>query len=405
MDKDLFRSSHFVPVLEPQWLSKDTNHQFTTGTKIQPLTDKEDCDISNSNSGYYGRENDSRTNKSPRILGRSKSQPLLENEGYKRSDVFLMLKERSTFDRNFPNLNKKSKPNIVGSPKDKETVWKQPVSESVVGRIITSVNKPNVTIKSVSNLNNGNSISDEEMKPSVHNIFSPTSSVVSNLLSLPPKFVSSKSKVELVIPNVTKKKDKKPNNFDVSILRKATSEPSLPIRGEYTERYAKLMALKKAREEKAKKEAEEKIKTSSQLDDNYSSQDTFQKEEYKGKQDQQEDPTSNLLSLSLNPSQNIEISIPVGTNLKKNENLDVNNTTEKNLLFSREEEEKFLRNLGWVPEEEESIPELTIEEIVQVKNLIKDINSETKDKIKVSFDLSIKKWQYDKYQRSVQTVL
>jgi hypothetical protein len=73
----------------------------------------------------------------------------------------------------------------------------------------------------------------------------------------------------------------------------------------------------------------------------------------------------------------------------------------KSSSFTIEDEEKFLRNLGWVPEEEESIPELTHEEIVQVKGHMSGL---TQDK-KVSLDSSVKRWQHDKFARTVQTAL
>jgi hypothetical protein len=48
----------------------------------------------------------------------------------------------------------------------------------------------------------------------------------------------------------------------MNLLRKASSEPALPIREDYAEKYAKMMALKKSREEKERaiKLAEEKAK-------------------------------------------------------------------------------------------------------------------------------------------------
>jgi len=39
-------------------------------------------------------------------------------------------------------------------------------------------------------------------------------------------------------------------------------------------------------------------------------------------------------------------------------------------LASVEDEERFLRNLGWVPEEEDHVPELTEEEILETKKFL-----------------------------------
>lgn len=44
----------------------------------------------------------------------------------------------------------------------------------------------------------------------------------------------------------------------MSTMRKATSEPTLPIREDYADKYAKLLAMKKAREEKAKQNTDTK---------------------------------------------------------------------------------------------------------------------------------------------------
>lgn len=61
-------------------------------------------------------------------------------------------------------------------------------------------------------------------------------------------------------------------------------------------------------------------------------------------------------------------------------------TRKKSSSFSIEDEERFLRNMGWTPEEE--IPELTSEEICAVKN-------------KVEKNKKVIKWP----QRAAQTVL
>jgi hypothetical protein len=72
-------------------------------------------------------------------------------------------------------------------------------------------------------------------------------------------------------------------------------------------------------------------------------------------------------------------------------------TRKKSSSFSIEDEERFLRDLGWTPEEEESIPELTSEEIVAVKNLL--VGEKSAKKVV----MDTRKWPHNR--RAVQTVL
>jgi len=55
-----------------------------------------------------------------------------------------MLKERSSFDKNFPTLGSKKR-STSNSSKDKETVWKQPVIDSVTPKTTITVTPPNTT--------------------------------------------------------------------------------------------------------------------------------------------------------------------------------------------------------------------------------------------------------------------
>jgi len=71
------------------------------------------------------------------------------------------------------------------------------------------------------------------------------------------------------------------------------------------------------------------------------------------------------------------------------------------LVINVEEEEHFLRDLGWVPEEEAHVPVLSEEEIREVQAILQKIAS--KDKNKLSLDSSIKRWQHEKYSVPIFT--
>jgi len=185
------------------------------------------------------------------------------------------------------------------------------------------------------------------------------------------------------------------------VMRKATSEPTLPIREDYAEKYTKLLAMKKAREEKARQAAEEKNKQPSDRDDFFQGLIRKEEEEKRKQEPRTEPETPEGLLPTQTSAESGDLN---GTQLDQGQT----QGRKKSSSFSLEDEEKFLRNLGWVPEEEEKIPELTQDEIVQVKNHLNTTGSferaVPKDKHKVSLDLSVKKWQHEKF-RTMQTVL
>jgi len=204
----------------------------------------------------------------------------------------------------------------------------------------------------------------------------------------------------------------------MSTMRKATSEPALPIREDYADKYAKLLAMKKAREEKAKQNSE--IQKS---DRNDFFQELIKKEEEeKKKQDptqliehsvmesngstanQVENGQNQIVQNSTTDSQPNQSQQLIGdkTIINTQQNSNIQSAREsRSSSFSKEDEEQFLRKLGWRPEEEEKIPLLTQEEIIQVRHFEKGA---LKEKHKISLDLSIKKWQHEKF-RTLQTVL
>jgi len=202
----------------------------------------------------------------------------------------------------------------------------------------------------------------------------------------------------------------------MSTMRKATSEPALPIREDYADKYAKLLAMKKAREEKAKQNSE--IQKS---DRNDFFQELIKKEEEeKKKQDptqliehsvmesngstanQVENGQNQIVQNSTTDSQPNQYQQKIIGDKTTQQNSNITSVREtRSSSFSKEDEEQFLRKLGWRPEEEEKIPLLTQEEIVQVRHFEKGL---LKEKNKISLDLSIKKWQHEKF-RALQTVL
>jgi len=128
------------------------------------------------------------------------------------------------------------------------------------------------------------------------------------------------------------------------MLRKATSEPSLPLSPAYQEKYMKLVA--------AQKEKEKDITANTTTNFNSSSNtiaisNTSSNANHQG---QGQGNTHTAITLTTTAA---------GTSSS-------NTTT----AFSEEEEEKFLRDLGWTPEDILPVPEITDEEILEVKNRI-----------------------------------
>jgi len=248
-------------------------------------------------------------------------------------------------------------------------------------------------------------------KPILHsNVTINTNSVSSNLneedssnslhqkgkqnLFIPPKLTNTNTKPpQPKIDTVPAPKKginilKKSRPFDMSTMRKATSEPALPIREDYADKYAKLLAMKKAREEKAKQNSE--IQKS---DRNDFFQELIKKEEEeKKKQDptqliehsvmesngstanQVENGQNQIVQNSTTDSQPNQSQQLIGdkTIINTQQNSNIQSAREsRSSSFSKEDEEQFLRKLGWRPEEEEKIPLLTQEEIIQVRHFEK----------------------------------
>jgi hypothetical protein len=243
------------------------------------------------------------------------------------------------------------------------------------------------------------------------------------------------------------------------LLRKASSEPLLPLHPAYADNYAKLMAEKqrkekmlyddkhsrghvvlhrndffKGRDSKSKNKAEGNGKTSEASDSDSSSsssppsssiaadRDKLQttssavSETEKGLQE----PATDLSSEDHHHNSNSGTSLLNGFSNHHNQPTSQSSVAETNLptnlrevdeaednrtrldspkLLSLEDEERFLRDLGWVPEEEAHVPELTEEEKLEVKKMLQQKAAE-KNKTQQSLDNAIRRWQQEKFREN-----
>lgn len=440
----------------PEWLS------FKSGPSIS-----EDDQSNQYNGAIKGgqRTHYSPTKKVPLRFTRSKSTPLLpvdETQGgegqiskeKKTEDVagvggFAMLKERNLFDRNFPTLNTQkprlnvssvnlntnfSSPPPSTNPSPPTSVIKSEATPSSAWKIPQSKANPltNSPPNGVSISPNGREGVETEMQLA--------SLIVPNVQ--PPK-VLTKNRVELLTKKGPPKK-----KFDASLLRKATSEPNLPIPPAYQENYAKLMAAArkgapdpKHPPPKVIPEREKKLGTVVLNRNDFfkgrlkkESTSTSPQDESTITQhrrvasDEWVHPTSN--PLLVNPGEDdesphtpipttiitttTEERTPSGSSSNANIEPRINGFTMQDQdskhvnsnpirsrsvspkLLSLEDEEKFLRNLGWAPEEEVHVPELSEEEIVEWEAKKLFWMSQMTQRKRLSLDVCIRKWQNDR---------
>ena len=96
-----------------------------------------------------------------------------------------------------------------------------------------------------------------------------------------------------------------------------------------------------------------------------------------------------------------DINVITGEGKDNKESFDMDSTSNSSSrstspkLLSPEDEEKFLRDLGWVPEEEDHVPELTEEEIFEESNKLRQWRNQMNNQKRLSLEVSIKKWQDD----------
>jgi len=256
--------------LEPEWRKEeDVNGRYSSAISKNPRT-------------YY-----SPLKKVPLRFGRSKSTPQLmnvepgaegsQNKEKKIGDVFTMLKEANSFDRNFPTLNPPAKrgsgvngsvPNVnqyqnlstLSNNKVETTSLPSGTSSVINITPVSSATTPLSAWQSSSRspnkivpLNGNGQLNGNPTAQSGRDGSETDLQLASCIVPTvqPPK-VLAKNRVELLGPN--KKK------FDM--LRKATSDPNLPIPAAYQAKYATLIATKQGVTDKEKikdKPAEKKI--------------------------------------------------------------------------------------------------------------------------------------------------
>lgn len=441
----------------PQWLSGSFSKETHFG----------EDDIQRHSNGYHKpKPNSSIVKKIPLRYTRSKSTPLLPSpedgqqvdeesldfeknspeESNKGNDVFTMLKERNLFDRNFPSLSKSNGTTLA--PNGSTLVPNGSTLPSNVTNLPSNGNnkvpETNNAWKSSQNKPiplNGTVQSGNNSPPSEHMVdeIQLASCVVPTVH--PPK-VLTRNRVELLTKKGPVLNPKK--KFDISPLRKATSEPSLPIPSTFQENFAKLMNTKKATIEKEKqlKPGAEKPKSGTVVlnrndffkglvrKDSTGAEDGTKQHRRVGSEDNshirrqsfpsiEESGVADTLASNLNSDDknNVEVNTPASLesiptpsvvnvaetlsqlSLHTNGNLAIRSSSPK-LDVSVEDEERFLRDLGWLPEEEAHVPELTEEEIqesaLQLKRWMADFASSHKKRITLDV-LSIKKWQSDQF--------
>jgi len=438
----------------PEWLSFSKEHSSLSAH----FASEDDLSGRYNNTSKVGlKTHYSSVKKVPLRFTRSKSTPLLPNveEGAeheqtkdkKPEDVFTMLKERNSFDRNFPTLNT-SKPRNIPCPPNNVTTAHSPQNGSSLGSKMDNLSpggsQPSAWKSSQSKSipinghtsQNGNATSPVRESTIETAEMQLATCIVPNVQ--PPK-VLTKNRVELL----TKKGPNK-RKFDTSILRKATSEPNLPIPAAYQENYAKLMAAKKANLElhkekfntntnssnSNKEKAPDKLKTGTVVlnrseflkglskkevsigsqEDNVAmkSQSILHRRVCSDQSEMLSSDSSTLVLVAPGEDCRPELREALNSiNSSKKEGTEelINGDGAHHIAIDRsispklnlEDEEKFLRNLGWLPEEEDHVPELTEEEILEESNKLKNwMNQMTNQKKRFSLGVScIKKWQND----------
>eukprot|EP01114_Cavostelium_apophysatum_P014223 TRINITY_DN3636_c0_g1_i1.p1 TRINITY_DN3636_c0_g1~~TRINITY_DN3636_c0_g1_i1.p1 ORF type:complete len:431 (+),score=101.25 TRINITY_DN3636_c0_g1_i1:376-1668(+) len=408
------------PTFGPQWLKEQT----PTFTNPQ--------DVSSDENG-----------RSPRLMPRytrSKSTPMLfEGQiGETRSDVFAMLKERNSFDKNFPTLNSKLTPPKPTTPPvaiPTSNAWKQSLEQS----------KPKEDAKEGkdeerkrSNSSNESDLHFEHLRDLIPNMQS--SKVLRGRGDLLPTKKGSMALNKSIPPKFSSAM-KSPPTF-----RKASSEPTLPLSPAFQEKYTKLLASRgghptspgsrdgnssqgssqgstppqgnsppatfilNGREDKARpastvsrndffsgllKEEQKKKKLESEQNENTQT---------KNENTQAKTTNNNVVAVSADSKPNVQATIAASTLAKSVANQNASTKVDPAAagfsptrversppptkhaeaapqsplsLASIEDEEKFLRGLGWVPEEESHVPELTAEEIAEVQRQNRAANRAT----------------------------
>eukprot|EP01117_Protostelium_nocturnum_P002415 TRINITY_DN130_c0_g4_i1.p1 TRINITY_DN130_c0_g4~~TRINITY_DN130_c0_g4_i1.p1 ORF type:complete len:390 (-),score=157.21 TRINITY_DN130_c0_g4_i1:180-1349(-) len=370
--------------LGPEWMSKEKNaddeNRFAPPTLISSLSSIRNKQIQRENDQNNARKRAPNLEK----LGKSKSSPVLiekKEDSIESKDIFTLVKEKNTFDRNFPTLGaRKSKIGAQISPKgtlrspspstphnnpmSKENSWKQ-ISERA-----SQTQKSPASTPPASASNSGDNLSSiAKLSPCVESKFvhlSPPSSA-----SNKKENASEQTKKSETVQKMTAKR------FSLNSFRKASSEPNLPItpmgRENYEMSYQSsnlhyvgevrnnlnrkdfFMSLMKKEKKEASLDNEVEDGEKGDWFGNYSSSDSLAKQDSEGEMARgspEMDRAEQFIAESWESHSDIEAD---QQSLKS--------------FDDQEEVEKFLRNMGWVPEEEDHVPELTEEEINEASSI------------------------------------
>lgn len=357
------------PSLQPQWLSK-TNGSSLLGVLEKHAKGKIDSKNNNSLDGHQFPFGSSK--KVPPMisfLGKSKSSShLLDVETKKetKSSVERILTEKESFEKEFPSLskgeNKKS-----SSIQSRPNRWSQ--TENIAGKLVNH-------LESKDNSPTSSNITAEELE------IQKLRCLVPNVSQTNPKARPDFSKRSYKQDSSRSSSTKK--GFKPHFVRKAVSESSLPLSTQQQERYARILASTKKNQEHPKKTANVETKKSDRnqppqiipkLRKKESSWKTLDsvKEEIESKEENESTNSKSVcVSERKKPSDKIEMNLSPEKLQEWKKRLEEcsfmdNNTKQFTIdFFGEDDEEKFLRNLGWVPDEECHIPELTEEEIRSV---------------------------------------
>jgi len=364
----------------PEWLKESS------------LVSEDDLSIRHPNA-LKSRTYFTATKKVPLRFTRSKSTPLLPLEeqgnpnGRRHEDVggFAMLKEQNSFERHFPTLDTKVRNGIhPGNVVNGISSSPPPPTTSANPSSAWKISSQSKTTSAATSPPNSNSTSPGTLGDTEMHL---ASLIVPNVQ--PPKLLTQK-RVELLTKKGPNKK-----KFGESLLRKATSEPNLPIPPAYQENYSKLMntSRKGAPLPDSKysvlAKATDKPKTGTVV--------LHRSDFFKGimKKEQitpdesrpqhrrmNSDDSSGTESPLLSSDENMaEERLPSGSsgnveskskdlNIQNKEPLEQNtpspphsNSQNDAKIWSVEDEERVLRDLGWLPEDEAHVPELSEQEI------------------------------------------
>eukprot|EP01119_Soliformovum_irregulare_P010885 TRINITY_DN2681_c0_g1_i2.p5 TRINITY_DN2681_c0_g1~~TRINITY_DN2681_c0_g1_i2.p5 ORF type:complete len:333 (-),score=72.85 TRINITY_DN2681_c0_g1_i2:2526-3524(-) len=315
-------------VLGPEWLSYSSNtidpHNFKT-TREYFLSSKQQ-------SVKFTRS------KSTPLLLPQNVEPVLAEP--KQSDVFGELREHNTFERDFPSLNGTGKAPV--QPEKKEGAWRNLALQEEKKTLAPAQRRPG--------------------SPSLN--AAPHDDRIEELRSLVPVIQTSKIRKEQGGKKVPLKAELNRVNgvkrTEISSLRKATSEPMLQIPPAYADNYSKLIAKKPAppREEKGKGTV------------------LLNRAEYlKGLVSPKHEPVEAPPTPTRKTSDPVVpvtfIVMPRSAPItSKDQSPDQDSEIANATLILDADEERFLRNLGWVPDEEDHVPALTPEEISQMQRTL-----------------------------------